>query len=46
MGIYLAVFTVLNKKIMEKKLFIINGYRIWALTYEEALEHYKIIIRL
>lgn len=31
---------------MEKKLFIIDDYRIWAYTYEEALEHYKIIVRL
>lgn len=30
---------------MEKKLFVIDGYRIWAFTYEEALEHYKMIIR-
>jgi hypothetical protein len=31
---------------MEKQLFVIDGYRIWAFTYEEALEHYKIIVRL
>jgi hypothetical protein len=31
---------------MEKQLFVIDGYRIWAYTYEEALEHYKIIVRL
>ena len=31
---------------MEKKLFEIDGYRIWAYTYTEALEHYKIIVRL
>lgn len=27
------------------ELFIIDGYRIWAHTYEEALEQYKMIIR-
>jgi hypothetical protein len=27
-----------------KELFVIDGYRIWALTYEEALEHYKMIL--
>jgi hypothetical protein len=31
---------------MEKKLFEIDGYRIWAYTYAEALEQYKIIVRL
>jgi hypothetical protein len=25
---------------MEKQLFIINGYRIWALTYEDAYKNY------
>jgi hypothetical protein len=30
---------------MEKQLFIIDGYRIWANSYNEALEHYKMIIR-
>jgi hypothetical protein len=30
---------------MEKQLFIIDGYRIWATTYEEALESYKRIIK-
>ena len=30
---------------MEKQLFVIDGYRIWATTYEEALEHYKMILR-
>jgi hypothetical protein len=35
----------INTTIMEKKLFVIDGYRIWAYTYEEALEHYKMIIR-
>lgn len=31
---------------MEKQLFEIDGYRIWATSYEEAFEHYKIIVRL
>ena len=30
---------------MEKKLFVIDGYRIWAYTYEEAYQHYLIILR-
>ena len=30
---------------MEKQLFIINDYRIWATSYEEALEHYKMILK-
>lgn len=30
---------------MEKQLFIIDGYRIWAMSYDEAVEHYKMIIR-
>jgi hypothetical protein len=30
---------------MEKQLFIIDDYRIWARSYEEALEHYKMIIK-
>lgn len=25
---------------MEKKLFIIDGYRIWAYTYEDAYKDY------
>lgn len=25
---------------MEKQLFIIDGYRIWATTYEEAYQSY------
>ena len=29
----------------EKQLFVIDGYRIWAYTYEEAVEHYKMIIK-
>jgi hypothetical protein len=27
----------------EKQLFVIDGYRIWAYTIEEAQEHYKMI---
>jgi hypothetical protein len=30
---------------MEKQLFIIDGYRIWAKTYEEAMENYKMILK-
>ena len=26
-----------------KKLFTIDGYRIWAYTYDEALQHYYVI---
>lgn len=25
---------------MEKQLFVIDGYRIWAITYEDAYENY------
>jgi len=31
---------------MEKKLFIIDSYRIWAKSIEEAQKHYQIIITL
>ena len=31
---------------MEKQLFVIDGYRIWAMTYEDAYEHYLVISRL
>lgn len=31
---------------MEKQLFVIDGYKIWATNYDEALEHYKMIVRL
>ena len=31
---------------MEKQLFVIDGYRIWSKTYEDAYEHYLIIKRL
>lgn len=30
----------------EKQLFIIDGYKIWADSYEEAVKHYEIIKRL
>jgi hypothetical protein len=30
---------------MEKKLFIIDGYRIWALTYDEAYQNYLQILK-
>ena len=30
---------------MEKQLFIIDGYRIWAKTYKEAMENYRMILR-
>jgi hypothetical protein len=28
---------------MEKQLFVIDGYRIWANTYEEAYQNYLVI---
>ncbi len=31
---------------MEKQLFIIDGYRIWAMTYEDAYANYLTILRL
>ena len=31
---------------MKKKLYIIDGYRIWAMTYEDAYEHYLVIVKL
>ena len=31
---------------MKKELFIIDGYRIWAATYEDAYENYLVISRL
>lgn len=31
---------------MEKQLFIIDDYRIWATSYEEALEHHQMILKL
>ena len=30
---------------MEKKLFEIDGYRIWAYTYDEAYQHYLQILK-
>ena len=30
---------------MEKQLFVIDGYRIWATSYQEALEHYNKIVK-
>lgn len=30
---------------MEKQLFVIDGYRIWAITYEEAYESYLRILK-
>jgi hypothetical protein len=29
----------------EKKLFVIDGYRIWAYTYDEAYQNYLQILR-
>jgi hypothetical protein len=31
---------------MEKQLFVIDGYRIWAMTYEDAYANYLTIIKL
>ena len=31
---------------MEKQLFIIDGYRIWAMAYENAYAHYLVISKL
>jgi hypothetical protein len=30
---------------MEKKVFEIDGYRIWAYTYDEAYENYLRILK-
>ena len=30
---------------MEKKLFEIDGYKIWAYTYEEAYQNYLRILK-
>jgi CHASE3 domain sensor protein len=35
----------LMEKIKEKQLFIIDGYRIWAYTYEEAHQNYLQILK-
>jgi dihydrofolate reductase len=39
------VNNILNKLKMEKEkqLFIIDGYKIWAYTIEEAQQHYQMI---
>jgi hypothetical protein len=31
---------------MEKQLFVIDGYRIWAKTYEDAYANYLVILKL
>jgi hypothetical protein len=31
---------------MEKQLFVIDGYKIWAKTYEDAYANYLVILRL
>ncbi len=31
---------------MEKQLFVIDGYRIWAKTYEDAYANYLVIVKL
>ena len=31
---------------MEKQLFVIDGYRIWATSYEDAYANYLVILRL
>jgi hypothetical protein len=30
---------------MEKELFVIDGYKIWAISYEEALEYYNMLLK-
>lgn len=35
----------IKKNTMEKQLFVIDGYRIWAITYEEAYESYLRILK-
>jgi hypothetical protein len=30
----------------KKELFIIDGYRIWAMTYEDAYANYLVILKL
>ncbi len=30
----------------EKQLFVIDGYKIWAITYEDAYANYLVISRL
>jgi len=31
---------------MKKELFVIDGYRIWAKTYEDAYANYLVIVKL
>ena len=31
---------------MKKKLYIIDGYKIWAMTYEDAYANYLVIVKL
>lgn len=31
---------------METKPFIIGGYHIWALTFEAAMKHYEMIMKV
>ena len=31
---------------MKKKLYIIDGYKIWSKTYEDAYAHYLVISKL
>ena len=31
---------------MKKELFVIDGYRIWAKTYEDAYANYLVISKL
>lgn len=30
----------------DKQLFVIDGYRIWAKTYEDAYANYLVILKL
>jgi hypothetical protein len=36
---------LLMDKTKEKQLFIIDGYRIWAYTYDEAYQNYLQILK-
>jgi hypothetical protein len=36
---------LLMDKLKEKQLFVIDGYRIWAYTYDEAYQNYLQIIK-
>ena len=31
---------------MKKKLYIIDGYKIWAMTYEDDYANYLVIVKL